>query len=367
MPPPSILALSQAVPPHAFHQRETAERAINLLAIPPHKQEFVRRTFAHSCIDTRYSVLDDFCNSQEEWQFWGSDFPNKVPGMSQRNDRYKLEAPLLAEQAARACLTQWGGDVSRITHLISISCTGMMAPGIEYLLMERLGLSPTINRLGINFMGCFGAFKGLSAAQAFAQANPDARILVVCTELCTLHMQAAHSFDALLSNALFSDGASAALVGSHSSPWETPLWELHRTHSLGFKHSTDKMFWEASDTGFLIGLSHTVPVYIKRNIQTFVKGLLPDTVGYHQCNWALHPGGASILQAIEKSLNLVPEQTHSSWKILRDYGNMSSATFLFVLNDLTSRASSHSWAVGVGFGPGLSAEGMLLRRSPDVC
>lgn len=357
-----IFALSGIVPPHVFKQNEIAQKFRDIFSIEEEKKEFINRIYLNSSITNRYSVVNDFHKSREEWSFWGSEYPKTIPGMGARNQRYKKEAPLLAEKAARQVLERWGGNASQITHLISVSCTGMIAPGIEYYLMQNLGISPTINRLGINFMGCFGAFKGLSVAQAFAQANPDARILLVCTELCSLHLQADLDPETLMANAIFSDGSAAAIIGGHCFPREEPLWEILRTHSLGFENSRDKMYWEAGDVGFQMGLCRTVPVYIKRHMKEFTKGLLSDEMGIDECDWAIHPGGASILQAVEKALHLKNDQTQSSWKILNDFGNMSSATFLFVLDELSKQTHSRPWTAGIGFGPGLSAEGILLRR-----
>lgn len=358
----NIFAVSGVVPPYAFKQEEIANKFTEIFSLDKEKQEFINRIYQNSSIANRYSVVNDFHKPRDEWEFWGSEYPKIVPGMSTRNQRYKEEAPLLAEKAARQVLERWGGSTSRITHIISVSCTGMIAPGIEYDLMQNLGLSPTINRLGINFMGCFGAFKGLSVAQAFAQANPDARILLVCTELCSLHLQANLDPETLMANAIFSDGSAAAIVGGHRFPGEKPLWEMHHTHSLGFENSKDKMYWEAGDLGFQMGLCRTVPVYIKRHMKEFTRGLLSIGIEADQCDWAIHPGGASILQAVEKALNLKTDQTQSSWNILNNFGNMSSATFLFVLDELSKQTHSRPWTAGVGFGPGLSVEGILLRR-----
>lgn len=359
----NILALSAVVPPHMYSQEETAQKLIDILSINKEKAEILNRIFQNSSIYKRHSIIDDFHKPRKSWEFWGSQYPRKVPNMTTRNIRYKKEAPQLAEEAARQALNRWGGAGSRITHVISVSCTGVIAPGIEYYLMQNLGLAATVNRLGINFMGCFGAFKGLSVARAFAQENPDARILLVCTELCSLHLQADLDVETTTANSLFADGASAAIIGGNPLPEEVPLWDIIRTHSLGFKNSLDKMSWEASDRGFLMRLSHTVPALIRRNMKEFAEGLLPKEVQADQCDWAIHPGGKSILQAVEKALQLHPDQTKSSWKILGDYGNMSSATFLFVLEELSRQSNLRPWSAGVGFGPGLSAEGILLKRS----
>jgi predicted naringenin-chalcone synthase len=356
-----IFALGKAVPSHVYTQEQVANQSIALLGMDQEKSLMLKRIYQNSAIRTRYSILDDFHKKREEWNFLGPQYPQTVPGMSNRNNLYKTEAPKLAQEAATIALERWGGQHSRITHIISVSCTGVMAPGIEFYLMQELGMSPTVNRLGINFMGCFGAFKGLSVARAFALENPNHRILLVCTELCSLHLQADQDSETLTANALFADGAAAAIIGGEPQAEETPIWDIMRTHSLGFKDSLDKMTWEASDRGFLMRLSYTVPVLIKRHIKGFTEELFSQEVSMGQCDWAIHPGGKSIIQSVERALQLQPDQTRCSWDTFANYGNMSSATFLFVLEDLSRQMSRRPWTAGVGFGPGLSAEGILLR------
>lgn len=359
---PKIFALSTVVPSHVYQQEAIGQRLIDVFEINQEKAELLKRIYQHSSIRQRYSVVGDLDKPREEWEFWGKEYPKTIPGMTQRNLRYKKEAPQLAEEAAKQVLEKWGGDKSSITHLISVSCTGIIAPGIEYYLMQNLGLSPQINRLGINFMGCFGAFKGLSVACAFAQADPHARILVVCTELCSLHMHKEDDSETITANSLFADGSAAAIVGSNPQAGEKPLWEIVRTHSFGFKNSIHKMSWEASDHGFRMRLCPTVPVLIKRHMQKFADDLLRKDTQPAECEWAIHPGGTSIIQAVEKALQLQSNQTESSWKILANYGNMSSVSFLFVLEDLSQQKHQRDWTAGIGFGPGLSAEGILLKR-----
>lgn len=362
---PQILALSTAVPPHIYWQKDLAKMASSLFGLNKDNAEYANRIYTNSAIEKRHSVFDDLHKTPEQREFLGAQYPDIIPGMSDRNIRYKKEAPQLAEQAARQAMESWGGDPSQITHVISVSCTGVMAPGIEFLLMQNLGLPPSVNRLGINFMGCFGAIKGLSVARAFAQENPANRILLVCTELCTLHIQTDNDGETIVGHSLFGDGSAAAIIGSKPIDQKNPLWEIHRFYSLGFKNSLDKMSWEAGDKGFLMRLSHTVPVLIGRQIQEFKEGLLKE-IHADQCDWAIHPGGKSILQAIEKKLNLNRDQTEASWKTLNDYGNMSSATFLFVLDLLSRQEKRHEWTAGVSFGPGLSAEGILLGKPKNV-
>ncbi|MBA3956818.1 MAG: type III polyketide synthase [Parachlamydiaceae bacterium] len=360
----SILALATAVPPHAFDQSEIAEKIIDIFNINPEKADSIKQLYKNSAIQTRYSVISDFKKERPEWNFWGSQYPKTIPTTSQRNEVFKIEASKLAYEAASKVLKAWGGNTADISHIISVSCTGMVAPGIEFDLMQLLNLKPSIQRLGINFMGCFGAFKGLSVAQAFAKENPKHRILLVCTELCSLHFQAELTFDNILGNSLFSDGAAAVIVGGDHNSHETPIWEICNKGSLAIDNTIDKMKWEIGDHGFNMRLSHTVPVLLGRHIAPFVQSLMGKDCTYDNCDWAIHPGGKSIIQAIEKALKLQEGLTKSSWDTLANYGNMSSATFLFVLQRLLEQKSSKKWTIGIGFGPGLSVEGILLSRPP---
>lgn len=359
----SILALSNVVPPHSFTQVDIAEKIIEMLSIDSEKAQMIQNLYKNSAIRTRHSVISDFAKEREEWHFWGSEFPKNIPGISQRNDLYKIEAPKLAYEAAVKALSNWGGDPLAISHVISVSCTGMVAPGIEFNLMKKLNLNPSTKRLGINFMGCFGAFQGLSVAKSFAKENPKHRILLVCTELCSLHFQVDQTPDNILSNSLFSDGAAAVIVGAEPTQSETSLWEICHHASLGLDNTMDKMTWEVGDYGFEMKLSHTIPVLLGRQIRAFIQSLVNEDFSDKKCDWAIHPGGKSIIQVIEKALKLDKGLTQASWDTLANYGNMSSATFLFVLNRLLELKSSQKWTVGIGFGPGLSVEGILLNRS----
>lgn len=358
---PAILSIGTAVPPHIILQEEVPEFLIRLLKLNDKQTQRIRLIYRHTAIYKRHSVITDYGKERSEWDFLGSNYPDSVPGTTMRNEIYRQKAHLLACEAAKKAIENWGGDPASITHVISVSCTGMVAPGIEFDLIRLLKLKNTINRLGINFMGCFGAFKGLDVARAFAKEDRKNRILVVCTELCSLHFQADLDSETIVGNALFADGAAAVIVGTHPQDNETPLREMIQARSLGLDNSLDKMSWVASDHGYLMRLSPTVPVWIGRSIRSFIETLLPQELVNHDCDWAIHPGGKSIIQAIEKALQLEPHQTQAAWNILANYGNMSSATFLFVLEQLFQQAHQKPWAVGLAFGPGLSMEGLLLR------
>lgn len=360
--PACILSLATAVPSHIYDQDKIAEKMIDILDFDLQKGEKLKKLYRNSTIEKRHSILEDLKNPRDQWHFWGAEYPKTVPGMTQRNELYKKEAPKIAHEVAAKAIEEWGGDPQTITHVISVSCTGLVAPGIEFGLIQSLGLKRSVARLGINFMGCFGAFKGLNVAQAFAKESPHHRILVVCTEFCSLHLQADDKGGTLVANSLFSDGAAAAIIGAHPKENEKSWWEIIKQASLGMDDSLEHMSWEASDQGFLMNLSPLVPTLIGQHIRPFTSELLGHSIHSSACDWAVHPGGKAILHAVESKLSLQKEQTRASWNILRQYGNMSSATFLFVLKEVYENRTDNPWTVGIGFGPGLAMEGILLKK-----
>jgi predicted naringenin-chalcone synthase len=354
----SILGLATEVPTYTISQSQAFEKMAELF---PHDEEKLRKLYQNSAITKRHVVTNDFISSSHERSFLGSDYPRTIPGMTCRNDIYKKESLLLAHAAAKKALADWGGDPASITHVISVSCTGVVIPGVDFQLIMSLNLKRSVYRLGINFMGCFGAFKGLEVAGAFAKENPNNRILLVCTELCSLHIQADGSSDSLVANSIFADGSAAVVIGSAPHGLERAHFEMVKHKSFALDGSAEQMSWEASDNGFVMKLSSYVPVSIARNIGSFASSLIDPYVAAESCSWAIHPGGKAIIQTIEKKLDLKEWQTKSSWKTLAQFGNMSSATFLFVLKDLIDKKDKPEWTAGLGFGPGLSIEGILLR------
>jgi len=347
----SILALETEVPENVVLQEDFGNLLPRFLGFTDSEARLLKKITSGSQIEKRHLLVKHF---QEEML--------PPPKTSERNERYKVAAPKLAESVSRKCLEQWGGSLSSITHVISVSCTGMIAPGIEFMLIRRLGLSPHVERLGINFMGCFGAFKGLAIAKALALENPRHRILMVCTELCSLHFQTDTRPDTLVGGSLFADGAAAVVVGVQPHEGEKPLFEIHNQASAALDDTLDLMTWEAGDYGYQMRLSASIPSHLENNISPFVKRLTGPTLSFENCAWAVHPGGKAILNAIVRGCNIPNEELAASWKVLRDYGNMSSPTFLFILKETLERVSLKKWVVGLGFGPGLSIEGMLLKR-----
>ena len=361
----SILALATQTPQYQATNKEFTKFMINVFNLEGRRKDFLEALVNRSMIESRYSCIPDFILPQDQWEFFPKAFPEVPVGTKERNEVYKIHAPILSEQVARKAIEEWGGNVADITHVISVSCTGMMAPGLEFLLIDSLGLSREVQRFGINFMGCFGAFRGLAAARAFAKLDKKNRVLVVCCELCTLHIQREQTAQNMVSHTLFSDGAAAVIVGDEPTENEQELWTIEKFGAHAFEDSLDQMTWNIGDDGFIMTLLPKVPETIQQGIYSFAEGLL-SSAPFQEYAWAIHPGGKAIIKGIEQACDLIPAQTVSSWNVLRDYGNMSSATFLFVLDELRKNIGDYQDVIGLGFGPGLSVEGVVLGRGRDV-
>jgi predicted naringenin-chalcone synthase len=246
-----------------------------------------------------------------------------------------------------------------ITHIITVSCTGMSAPGLDLQLMEALQLSNNVARTSINFMGCYAAVHGLKQAHAICESEPNANVLLVCVELCTLHFQKKSNYDNLTANAIFGDGAAAALICS--KPKTDAAIEIKDFYSeVNFVGKND-MAWELSSTGFLMTLSSYIPQLLGSNINSLIENALHkyNTKIEEIQNWAIHPGGRKILEVISQQLNLEEHQLESSYKVLKNHGNMSSPTILFVLADML--LSKKGKTIGAAFGPGLTMETFIVN------
>lgn len=226
---PLILALATALPQFSSDQEILAKKMINMFQLKDKAAQFVETISAKSQIKRRYSVVEEIEENPQHNEIFNENFLKNMPGTKLRNEIYIKEAPKLAKQAAEKALKQWNRDPKEITHIISISCTGVMAPGIEFILQQDLNLSENVKRLGINFMGCFGAFKGLEVASYIAKENQNNRILVVCTELCSLHLQFSTNPEISIGNILFGDGAAAVIIGAEQRENENPLWSIEKS------------------------------------------------------------------------------------------------------------------------------------------
>ncbi|TVP76711.1 MAG: type III polyketide synthase [Gemmatimonadales bacterium] len=291
-----------------------------------------------------------------------------TPGTGVRNQVYTREARRHFEILARALL-DGAPDVepAQVTHVITISCTGFFAPGPDIHVVQALGLPASTQRYHVGFMGCYAAFQGLRMAESFCRADPDAVVLVLSVELCTLHLQFTEETDDLIAGAVFADGGAGALVRGRRP--DGPSLATESFHTALAPEGADDMAWTIGDHGFRMKLSTYVPQIIESKLDTVLSGLLgPD--GPHPLDipwWAIHPGGRQILDRVRDSMGLEPRRMEASRHVLRNYGNMSSATILFVLAELLhgtstpSRPSPGDQVLALAFGPGLTIESGLFH------
>jgi predicted naringenin-chalcone synthase len=360
----AILGLGTAIPARSIAQDASLEMA-RFISSPARDQDrLLPILYRRTSVRRRGSVLlDEDVNGDighVQSFFAPSSGPRDLgPGTGIRLDRYALEAPVLAAQAAGAAMADAGIEPARITHIVTVSCTGFMAPGLDAALIKALRLSPQTQRTHVGFMGCHGAINGLRVAKAFSDADPTARVLVVAVELCSLHFHYGTDPEQMVANALFADGAAGVVVGSSN--------DAARAGLAGFSScivpdSEDAMTWRIGDHGFEMTLSAQVPDLLRAHLRGWLEpwlakaGLSRADIG----GWAIHPGGPRIVGTVEEVLELPPGSTDASRSILAAHGNMSSPTVLFILAELMRRNVPRPY-VALGFGPGLVAEGMVVE------
>jgi alpha-pyrone synthase len=361
-----INAIGTSTPSHCFSQAQIAEFMANALQLQGSERQKLMALHRSTRIRQRHSVLADYGTNNGNFSF----FPNTpdlepFPSVSVRMQAYRQYAAPLAVQAVFHCLSQYPAfQLEKITHIITVSCTGMYAPGLDIELIELLGLKTNIQRTAINFMGCYGAFNGVKLADTICRADPEAKVLVVCVELCSLHFQKSTSEDHLLSNALFADGAAAAIV--EAQPKKGISLQMSSFYCDLVLAGKQEMAWHIADFGFEMTLSAYVPDMIEKGIRQLVDSLLKytDLALESISHFAIHPGGKRILEVIEQQLGLKPHDNRYAYEVLHQYGNMSSATVLFVLAELCKDLNeSHNQQniLSCAFGPGLTLESMVLE------
>ena len=360
-----ITAIGTATPPNKFSQATIAEFMLQAMQLQGDDQKKLRMLFRATGIESRYSVLNDY-GKREGFEFYSNakDF-EPFPTTKKRIHLFQQHALHLSLRAISSCLTKTKDlDVKTITHLVVVSCTGMYAPGLDIDLVKALKLNSTIHRTCINFMGCYASFNALKLADAFCRTEASAKILVVCTELCTLHFQKENTENNMLANALFADGSAALLVESEPRPGVNMVPESFYC-DLSAAGEQD-MVWSIGDLGFEMHLSSYVPEVIRSGIGKLTTALL-STISQRLTDityFAIHPGGKKILETIEQELNLSKEQNSFSYHVLKKFGNMSSPTVLFVLHDIMQSlqaADDGKRILSFAFGPGLTLESMVLK------
>lgn len=358
-----ITAIGVANPTTRIAQPAIADFMVQAMHLNDGDARKLKTLFRASGIAFRHSVLDDYARLSD-FTFYPNNPKHSLPSTKTRIELYQKHAAPISTQAAHAAIKQTSLSPTEITHLITVSCTGMYAPGLDIDLIKLLKLRTDVQRTCINFMGCYAAFNGLRLADSFCRSNPEARVLIVCTELCSIHFQNENTEDNLLANALFADGSAAMIVESIPKPGIN--LSLEKFYSdLVFEGEHD-MAWRIGDTGFEMQLSSYVPGIVNSGMRQLADKLLEGSnYSLRDINYfAPHPGGLKILSAIESALGITKQQHTQAYHVLQQYGNMSSPTVVFVLNELVKTfrvADDTKTIMSFAFGPGLTLESMLLK------
>jgi len=359
-----ITSIGCAVPEVRIPQSHAREFLLGILPVDGLMKKKINAVYRLSGIETRYSVVEDYGPDALDNIFVEqSEVGAMLPRTSKRMDIYKREAPILAQKAIDNCLAKHNGfKPQSITHLITVSCTGMYAPGIDLDILGHYGLSGSIHRTQINFMGCYAAINAMKVACSICKSEPNAKTLVVCVELCSIHLQEMANDDQILSGALFGDGAVAFTV--ENKPTNAISLELSGFYCDVMPQGKKDMAWDIGDFGFEMRLSSYVPQLVENGAFDLIQKLKSTLDISDIQHWAIHPGGKKIVQAAQEALQLNDSQVSHSFEILRKYGNMSSPTVVFVLNEILERLNNThygNYIVALAFGPGLTLESALLK------
>lgn len=358
----ALTGLGLATPQFQISQQDACRLTLDMSCDAPEQRDLMSLIYRHSGVQTRGSVVLRAATgtlAEREEFFLEREHPlDRGPGTAARMQVYEREALPLALQAARAALSEADCLPREITHVVAASCTGFGAPGIDVGLVQQLRLPPSTQRFLLGFMGCHGSFNALSLASALVKADASAVVLVCAVELCSLHHFYGWDAEKVVANALFADGAGAAICRSET---RDDTWRIVRHGSVVLENTADAMSWNIGDHGFEMTLSKELPALIEQHLGRWMTKFLEqehltlDQVG----SWAIHPGGPRILDACRRSLGIAEDQLAVSREVLAQHGNMSSATIFFVLDQLRQRNAPRP-IVALGFGPGLSIEALII-------
>jgi len=324
----------------------------------PRVQPVFRRMAARSGIRRRFSVLSpnaantEFTVNAHEFYTRGS-FPNTAKRMTV----FERFAPRLAQRALDN-LKLSSEELKGIRHVIVTSCTGLYAPGLDFEIVDHLGLDTTVERTMIGFMGCYAAINGLKQARHIVRSEPDAKVLMLNLELCTLHLQETQDLEQVLSFLVFGDGCAASIISA-----EPTGFAMDSFRSVLVPDTRGLITWHIRNVGFDMLLSGKVPGEIGKALTVSGGEVLGAYSKDEISLWGVHPGGKSVLDAVERGLGLQENALAASRQTLECFGNMSSATVMFVLARLMQQAQPGELGCAMSFGPGLTAETMLFHAA----
>lgn len=351
----NITAIATANPDNKISQQQALDFMVKINGLSGEEAHQLKLLYRASGIESRFSVLPDFASNQSN-TFFPNNSAAPFPSTSDRMNIYKEEALKLSMKSANLCLKNSTLKTTDITHLITVSCTGLHAPGLDLQLVEMLGLSHNVKRTAVNFMGCYAAFNALKLGDAFCRTK-NAKVLIICTELCSIHFQQGKDEDNLLANALFGDGSAAVLM--ESSTMQSKSLSIDKAHCDILPNGNKEMAWDVGNFGFEMKLSSYVPTIIQNGISSLLQNF-NNSFDYY----AIHPGGKKILSIIEEALSISKELNQQAHHVLRKYGNMSSPTVLFVLKEIfdgITKEDHDKRILSMAFGPGITLESMTLK------
>ncbi len=343
-----INQLATAVPPHDMHKK-FVQYAPGLLEDERNHKLF-QRMVERSQIEHRYSFLEPAKDTGhlDALGFYDAD---NFPDTAARMQLYKDYAFKLVKQAMDVL------SLPKVTHIITTTCKGFYAPGIDLQIIEHYGLDPAIERTAIGFMGCYAAMNALKVARHIVRSDQSAKVLIVNLELCTLHFQKPQTLESLLSFLIFADGCAASIISA-----EEQGLELQNFTTALLPNTQNLITWDVGNQGFDMVLSGAVPKTIADNLPNALPSIIKGKSKMDITHWAIHPGGRSILDAVETGVQLSPDALKVSRNILRQYGNMSSAAIMFVLKEMFEGQAVDQGCT-MAFGPGVAVESMMFKSA----
>ncbi|XP_077212328.1 chalcone and stilbene synthase family protein [Tasmannia lanceolata] len=375
--PATVLAIGTATPANAVLQEEYADYYFRITKsehMTELKEKF-KRMCDKSMIRKRYMHVTEELLAEN---------PNMcaymAPSLDARQDIVVVEVPKLGKEAAAKAIKEWGQPKSKITHLVFCTTSGVDMPGADYQLTKLLGLRPSVKRLMMYQQGCFAGGTVLRLAKDLAENNVGARVLVVCSEITAVTFRGPSDthLDSLVGQALFGDGAAAVIVGADPDlAIERPLFQLVSAGQTILPDSDGAIDGHLREVGLTFHLLKDVPGLISKNIEkSLVEAFEPLGIeDWNSIFWIAHPGGPAILDQVELKLGLKPEKMRATRHVLSEYGNMSSACVLFIMDEMRKKSVEEGkqttgegldWGVLFGFGPGLTVETVVLHSLPTT-
>ncbi|MCH8326611.1 MAG: type III polyketide synthase [Bacteroidetes bacterium] len=361
-----LVNISTALPPYKSTQDDTIKVLKDRIGENEKAIRLINSVSNNSEIDTRYFVVPDACEIQEE-NFFSKNGDYHIPDTLTRMKEYEKWAKQLSVLSVTNLLSENDIDPQTINRIITVSCTGFFAPGLDYHLINTLNLPRNIKKTNIGFMGCAASVNAFNCVLESIESSKEKNnnILMLSVELCSLHLHTDATIDNIISNTIFADGCASAFFTDSTKYSNISKLKLINTFSIMFDNSHNMMGWKVGNFGFEMKLSHKLPkIILETAVPRLKEILLNNGIRINEIkHWVLHPGGKAILDALQNGLNLSDELLYPSRKILRNFGNMSSATILFILKEIleTKTINKNDLCCVVAFGPGLVMEIALFK------